>query len=202
MKIYSFHKGGYASNSYAVCDDAMSVCFAVDPALTPDEMRTAVPSLPEIKGVLLTHGHFDHILALATYISQNIPVYIHPNDRDMLTDGYKNASSLVSITPITAYGASVKEALGGQKIAIGGESITVMHTPGHTAGSVCYLADSFVITGDTVFAFGDRGRTDLYSGDEAQIYRSIEKILALDGTLTVYSGHGPKTKIADERKYY
>ena len=202
MKIYSFHKGGYASNSYAVFDDAMSVCFAVDPALTPAEMRAAVPSLSEIKGVLLTHGHFDHILSLASYVSEGIPVYIHPNDRDMLTDGYKNASSLVSITPITAYGASVNEVLDGQKIAIGDEKITVMHTPGHTAGSVCYLADSFVITGDTVFAFGDRGRTDLYSGNEAEIYRSVERILALDGELTVYSGHGPKTKIADERKYY
>ncbi len=202
MKIYAFYKGGYASNSYAVCDSAMSECLAVDPALTPDEMRAREKELPSFTGVLLTHGHFDHILALDAYVEMGIPVYIHSNDADMLTDGFKNASGLLPIPPVTVFGADVKRVSDGQKISVGEEKITVIHTPGHTKGSVCYVTDSFVLSGDTVFAFGDRGRTDLYSGNEAEIYSSIRKILALDGELSVYSGHGPKTRIRDERKYY
>jgi hydroxyacylglutathione hydrolase len=160
--------------------------------------------------VLLTHGHIDHMWSVAPVCgAKDIPAYIHPDDRDLLTDPAKGISLLAQQQFLGGMTFSepddVRELADGAVIALAGLQFTVGHTPGHTPGSVTYgtpgqSADdaAALFSGDLLFA-GSIGRTDLAGGDDAQMLRSLARTLTLPDATIVLPGHGPQTTIGTER---
>jgi glyoxylase-like metal-dependent hydrolase (beta-lactamase superfamily II) len=192
MKIHTIVDRYYGENCYLICDEESGKCAVVDPQLrsVADEVR-ALGLTPVC--VLLTHGHFDHIGGVDAFLSEyRVPLYIHGDDAELLGDAYKNASALLIGRGVTVR-AVPTHLSGGDTVLVGDTAIEVVHTPGHTRGCVCYFAGDAVFTGDTVFAY-DRGRTDLYGGDEQTIVASINKLMPMLRGKTVYPGHGAERK--------
>ena len=199
MKIELLCRGIVESNCYALVHEGEAVL--VDAGAHPDDIESAAEKRGlKIKAILLTHGHFDHILgAQAIYEKYGVPVYIHESDAEMLSDGYKNAYSVF----FGGYwGGFTSENLvkDGDRLSFFGEEIEVIHTPGHSEGSVCYRIGNELFTGDTVFSRGT-GRCDLYSGDTDKIRASIALLDKMPADMTIYPGHGISCKLGDAMKY-
>jgi hydroxyacylglutathione hydrolase len=149
------------------------------------------------EAVLLTHGHIDHTNA-ADFLRERFgaKVLCHALDAPMVRG--EDGESLFGLerTPCEVD----REVGDGEVIAVGQCRFRVLHTPGHTQGSVCYLLDGLIFSGDTLFK-GSIGRTDLPGGSDHQMLESLNKrIAALDGKTVVYPGHGPATTIAHEKR--
>jgi len=150
--------------------------------------------------VLLTHGHFDHILCLEDYVSRfNCKVYISFEDRHMLVDPYSNASALFGLPPISV-SSDVVCLSDGDVISFNDDYISVVSTPGHTAGSVCYRINDMLFSGDTLFRDGI-GRCDLPSGDYLSMGTSLKKLRSINEELKIYPGHGNETTLSREKKF-
>jgi hydroxyacylglutathione hydrolase len=159
--------------------------------------------------VLLTHGHIDHIWS-AQKVSDTFgcPTYIHPEDRFMLTDPIKDFGPKLGQLLLAAIFREPKQVIELDRdaalIDLGGISVTVDHTPGHTRGSVVFRVTGdkeLVFTGDTLFQ-RSVGRTDLFGGSGRDLLRSIvDKLLILDDKTVVLPGHGNATTIGDERRF-
>ncbi len=200
MRIVSRVVGPIATNVHLVADESAREAIAID---------TALPSLDWIAGelaergwtlklIVSTHGHWDHIgdnAAVAAHTGANIAV--HPADRERLTD----PRPLNAPFPIPPSVPAVELAEGGV-IRFGEVRLEVLHTPGHTAGSVCLLApDAAVLfSGDTLFE-GGWGRVDLPGGEPAEMVASIARLSRLDDRLGVLPGHGATTTIGRERAW-
>ena len=195
MKIIPICPTSFASNSYLLVSNGAAL--VVDPSVSAEAiLRTAKEQNAEIQGILLTHGHFDHILSLDVLREKlSIPAAIHEHDAVMLTDGKKNAF-YDFFGKERVFGAAEQLLSEGDTIPLGDEKITVLHTPGHTGGSVCYLAGNALITGDTLFA-NTYGRCDLWSGDEQEMHRSLLRLRSLSPDLTIYPGHGDTARLGD-----
>ena len=154
----------------------------------------------EVKGVLLTHGHFDHLYTLNKVIDEyKCNIYIFNKERDFLFDPNLNLSNTLN-KPFTLEDKSkVIELNKDSVIELGREKITLLHTPGHTRGGVCYKYKRFLFSGDTLFK-GTVGRSDLPTSNKADLKRSIELIIksCRDNTV-VYPGHGSFTTILSEK---
>ncbi len=196
MKIKTFQNFGIACDTYLLTDGGEGAL--VDCSVKWEKIKPALEAEgARLKYILLTHGHFDHIAAVDEIRdATGAAVVVSREDADFLGDPEKNGSlfllsSAVSAGPADAF---VRD---GDKLTVGDTTLTVMATPGHTAGSVCYLTDTCVFSGDTLFC-RNIGRTDLYSGDEREIFESLEALCTLDPSLTVCPGHGESTTIGDE----
>ena len=196
IKIRSICPDSFASNCYLLAkgEDA----FVVDPGVSLASIQAALDAQGAVcRGILLTHGHFDHILSLdelrAAY--PDAPVYLHADDAELLSDGQKNAFALF-FGQDRVWQPANRLLLGGQTLPLSDEHIKVIHTPGHTPGSVCYLCGDHLITGDTLFD-GGYGRCDLYGGDWAALTRSLRRLTELPRTLRIYPGHGPSATLGD-----
>lgn len=189
MQIRNLYPGAMASNCYLLTSGQHAVL--VDPSAPVEAIRTALyEEQATLDAILLTHGHFDHVFALsALRDATGAKVFIHEYDFAMPDDPRKNAFRTF-FGKDRAFGKPDKSLRDGDTVAVGDESLRVLHTPGHTAGSVCYLcAGQFLLTGDTLFA-DTYGRTDLYSGNASQLLDSLEGLRALAPSLTIYPGHG------------
>ena len=151
MKILPVCPYSFGANTYIVYSSQDA--YIIDPSTSVTSIKRACDSIGvKIQGVLLTHGHFDHTISLDTLRSDiSIPAYIHEKDAEMLTDGRKNAY-FDFFGKESSYSPAEHTLVDGQKIPLGNEFITVIHTPGHTAGSVCYHCGNFLVTGDTLFS--------------------------------------------------
>lgn len=148
----------------------------------------------KICAIFLTHAHYDHIVDLDKIRSiTNAPSYIMAHDKPLLSDPHKNVSAWLS-SP-TSYQACDHLLSHGDIIKVADFSIKVLHTPGHTPGSACYLIDDALFTGDTVMSDGI-GRCDLYGGNPDQMMSSLRLLLALPSYLRVYPGHGNNTTLS------
>ena len=150
--------------------------------------------------VLLTHGHFDHILGVADAAATwPVEVYLHPADRSLLAKSAEWGRELGLM--VKPYDGPFTDLADGDVIRFGHTELKVLATPGHTQGGVCFYCekDAVLFSGDTLFA-GSIGRTDFAEGDLDRLLEGIaQKILTLDGETTVLPGHGPATSVGYER---
>lgn len=194
-----------STNCYIVYNSDSMEGLIIDPAANAAAIDSKVKELGvNIKGILLTHGHFDHIGA-ADELKKlyDVKVYAHEEEAEVTENGMLNLSAMFE----TGESVKVDEKLrDGDSFKLCGFDIKLIHTPGHTKGSSCYLINDGekdrLFSGDTIFC-GSYGRTDFPTGDMRQLIDSIlNKLLVLDEDLEVYSGHGEQTFIGDEKKNY
>ena len=192
--VYLAKTFGIESNCYLVVSG--NDAAIIDPSVPLD--RFADIGEMNITKVLLTHGHFDHILCLGDYVSVGAEVYISPSDAPMLKNGALNASVLFGLQDIS-FNVSAKFVSDGDTLKIGEESVKVISTPGHTEGSVCYQIGDALFTGDTLFC-GNIGRCDLPGGSFTKMKASLKKLAALQGDFKVDPGHDALTYLSKEKK--
>ena len=198
MELSRISPGAYASNCYILSDNGEAV--VIDPSAPAISiMRALSKGGLTLKAILLTHGHFDHMLGLSQLRAANpdVPVMIHANDAELLIDGEKNASAPLLGKP-AEFAAADKLFIAGDTLRIGRKTITVIHTPGHTRGSVCYRVDNLLFTGDTIMENG-YGRYDLYSGDGEKLRTTLLrlKVFSEKENCVIYPGHGAAAKLSD-----
>lgn len=199
MRVITLDSAGYASNAYLIVDDDSKQFAVVDPSTDPSAADAYFNDGYTLKYVLLTHGHFDHILFVDEWRARGAKVCIHEGDAEFLGDPSKSLYLQFFARDTKHQDADIL-LHDGSKLTIGDNIIDVISTPGHTKGSICYLFDDVMISGDTLFQ-GSIGRTDLYGSSTADMQESIEKLSAIQTDYTVYPGHGGKTSLAFEKKY-
>ena len=196
IEIKSFAVGYLRTNCYVVTDG--KACIIVDPGGGFDKVKQYLTDNKlSADAVLLTHGHFDHILALRDWQKAGAKVYVHELDEKMLHNEW-------NLAPEIGLGAlpDVKPDVilyGDEDLTFGSMNFHVIHTPGHTQGGVCYdLNKEYLFSGDTLLA-GSFGRTDFYGGSLTELVASFQKIFALEGDRIVYPGHGESTTLFWEK---
>ena len=199
MRIKTFQLGELNANCYLV-ETAPGRCVAIDiggsPRMFLEYLKMQRLNLTKI---LLTHGHFDHIGGVEEVRkATGAEVYIHESDAHMLSSSSASLHSAMSImpfTPVTDY-TSLK---GDCYINDGDCSFHVLHTPGHTHGSVCYIVNDVMFSGDTLFCCSV-GRTDFPGGDAHYMMQSMELLASLEGDYKVYPGHNENTTLSYEKQ--
>jgi len=192
MHIKALTVGQIQTNCYIVSDEATRECAVIDPG---DESNTIMDYLESnklsCKYILITHGHFDHVLAAREVQSQTgAPLYIHEADC-----GGESPFSPFPLKP----DANTRYYAQGDVITLGSLKFHIIETPGHTPGGVCLICGDAIFTGDTLFR-GTCGRTDLQGGDMNTLLRSLLKIAALPGDYEVYPGHEGASTLETERR--
>jgi hydroxyacylglutathione hydrolase len=201
MQIKKLSLGPLGTNCYIVYENGKAIIF--DPGHSGERVKSFLRStnLSPI-AIILTHAHFDHIGAVDDLREEySIEVYLHPVEHSWLVDSNLNGSRLFGVSnPIELKPAEheLKEGI----LTISEFKFKVIHTPGHSPGSMSFVFEDhgFVIAGDTLFQRGI-GRTDLPGGNHQELLKSIQlKMLTLPDDMIVYPGHGPKTTIKEERE--
>lgn len=200
MKIQCFTGGPFFTNGFLVEDEEKGVCALFDaPHDTYDDIVKYIQGHSlTLDAIYLTHSHFDHLGSLAKLKnSLGVKVYIHPLDRENVV---MPGSDRVPLMIPTEGVVPDEELADGQALHIGSIEFRVIATPGHSPGSVSFFfpKHKFVINGDLIFKSG-RGRTDLPGCDEDVLYQSMKKIFDLGDDITIFSGHGDKTTVREER---
>lgn len=199
MRVVTLGSAGYASNSYLIIDDQSNSFAVVDPSVDPLVAKSFLNDGYVLKYVLLTHGHFDHIFYVDEWRKLGGKVCIHEGDAEFLGDPSKSLY-LQFFARDTKHGDADIILRDKSVIKLGENNIEVMSTPGHTKGSVCYIFDNNMISGDTLFE-GSIGRTDLYGSSISDMMSSIEKLSSIEKDYIVYPGHGGQTTLSFEKNY-
>ena len=195
MKITSLVVGPIMTNCYLLCDEAQKVCALIDPGDEPGRVLAAVTASGcTLQAIYLTHGHFDHYSGVAGVLETypDLPVYIHAADA---VDGRAGELKFRRLGEHNQrYYAE------GDTLTVGGITLTVMETPGHSAGSVCLVTEGVIFCGDTLF-YGSCGRTDLADGSYPAILQSLARLAALPGNYDCLPGHERFTTLDFERQH-
>ena len=190
LHIHVMPLGSYHTNCYLVYEEASDACVVIDPGFTPHEVYMQAKTLGKtIEAILLTHGHFDHVGGVRELAADTgCRVYMCREDTAMppqLTAG--------PIYFTDTYGE-------GDVLELAGTTFRVLHTPGHTQGSVCLCAEDAMFSGDTLFR-ETCGRTDLPGGSFVQIRQSLKRLAGIEKNYNVYPGHGEATTLDAEKQY-
>ncbi len=197
MKIIQRVTGPVSVNTYLVINEQTGECVLVDPGGNAGELEAVMAEEgAQLKAILLTHGHFDHIGACAFFQRKGVPVYIHQSDAGMLCSAANLGAAMGC--PVEPLHADF-ELKGGETLELAGMKFQVLHTPGHTRGGVCYVAERTIFSGDTLFC-ESVGRTDFPGGSAKELLHSIrEKLFSLEGNYRVLPGHEESTDLDWER---
>ena len=187
MSIQKLTLGLYQTNTYILSNDREAV--VIDPGYEADTILDALQG-KTLKAILLTHGHFDHVGEVKELVAETgCQVYIHPAEAalpPMITAGQ------LYYTHTYAEGDTISP--------IDGVELHVLHTPGHTPGSVCLLWKDQMFSGDTLFE-GSCGRMDLPGGSPRQMAESLRRLASLQADYTIHPGHGGSTTLSAEKRY-
>lgn len=194
--------GMLSTNCYVVENPDSQKVLIVDPGDSPLEIERQIDEIDgDPEAILLTHGHFDHMLAAdALRKKYHIPVYVHEKEQHLLGDPKENLSGLWSKPYTMQADKTVKE---GDVLHLADFEIHVLATPGHTAGGVCYYipAEKTLFSGDTLFC-ESYGRYDIPTSSGRELTASVKRLLKeLPGDVTVYPGHNDETTIEHEKRY-
>ncbi|MBI4369554.1 MAG: MBL fold metallo-hydrolase [Elusimicrobia bacterium] len=188
LTVRQMELGPLANFVYLLSDENTKEAIVVDPGWDVAAIKKAADELQlRIKGIFLTHNHFDHINGVGDVLRfADAPVYIHQQDAPELNKDLQS---------------SIRQLRGGEKVALGGLTLEFLHTPGHTEGSLCLKVNERLLTGDTLFIRGC-GRVDLPSSDPEKMYQSLRRIAGLDSSTIVLPGHNygpaPSGSLGDE----
>lgn len=200
MKVITIPVGKFQANCYLLIQEDTQETVVIDPgsdSLLIQQKISENACKPAF--ILLTHGHFDHIMSVNDIASQyNIPVYIHKEDAGKLRDEKQNYARQFLRAVCQVHWDRLLE--DGERLPFGKEEILVIHTPGHSRGSVCYRAGNLLFSGDTLFE-NSIGRTDLGDGDSEELMNSLKKLCAVQEDLIVYPGHGNSTTLKNEKNF-
>ena len=190
LKTHILTLGLYQTNTYIIHDEQSKTCCVIDPGYEAETILDRCGKLGlTIEAILLTHGHFDHVGAVKELAAETgCKVFLHTADLSM--------PPMMTAGPLYCTDSYAE----GSQLELAGLSIGVIHTPGHTPGSVCLVCENSIFSGDTLFAQGC-GRTDLPGGDWAAIVASLNLLSKIEGNFWVYPGHGPSTTLAQEKRY-
>jgi glyoxylase-like metal-dependent hydrolase (beta-lactamase superfamily II) len=191
--------GPMQANCYILECDETRAAVVVDPG---DDGAQILNFLDEnqlqLKLIVNTHAHIDHIAAnLDLKEKTSAPLCIHSADADMLVNPEKNLSFFIG-RPVSSPDSD-RLLANGDVLEAGTIHLKVIHTPGHSPGSICLLGDGFIITGDLLFA-GGIGRYDFPGSSYEELMTSLRKVMMLDDDLIIYPGHGPRSTIGEERR--
>jgi len=191
--------GELETNCYAVGDESAKDVLLIDPGDDPERILYYLDEAGVTPTeIVLTHSHCDHIVAAPKMREHfKIPISIHELDAPNLEDPKRNFSDTFGETVSFKADRILTE---GDSWPIGKSGVTVLHTPGHSPGSITLVASSMIFSGDTIFKNGI-GRTDLPGGKYTDLVDSIKRLLGLRDEIIIYPGHGPRTTIGDERYF-
>ena len=187
MEMLVMAVGAYQTNCYMVWLEGREDCVLIDPGSAHKEILEIVEKQKKtVAAILLTHGHFDHVGAVRKIAEKTgCAVYLDPAE--------KNLPAFMTAGPL--YSTDDYEG----KVCVAGLEFEVLHTPGHTPGSVCLLCEDVIFSGDTLFA-GSCGRTDFPGSDPKAMKVSLQKLKDRSGDFRVFSGHGEDTTLSFERE--
>ena len=198
LSINHLALGDYQTNCYIVYDESSPSCAVIDPGYEPEQVLAAVNALGKtVEAILLTHGHFDHVGGVKSIVhATGCKLWMSQADWSQSENPVNAFFYPIANCDFTE--VQFCEHL--EEIHAGGLTFTVLATPGHTHGSVCYLCENAMFSGDTLFA-GACGRTDLPGGSYAALRDSLARLAALEGAYAVYPGHGESTTLNREKQY-
>lgn len=201
MKVETYVVGVVGTNCYFAVNEATKECLVIDPGDNADALAGKIRENGYTPvAVLLTHGHFDHIMGVEGLKEAfHIPVYVHEDDGEMLRRPDLNAGAMIGARVSLTADELLHD---GDELTLAGMKLRVIHTPGHTPGGVCfYFPEAEVLfSGDTLFC-ESVGRTDLPGGSMGALMRSVkERVLKLPDLTVVYTGHGEPTQIGYEKR--
>lgn len=200
MQIETIPVGPLQSNCYVIYDENSLAAIVVDPGDEPDKIiRIIRTNKLEVEYIVCTHGHFDHIGAVAA-IKHETGAKLLINNADLaIYLGAKDHAALwgIVIPEPPAPDMFLNE---NDELSFGGLKFICLSTPGHSPGGICLYGEGILLTGDTIFE-GSVGRTDLYGGNLEDLKKSFAGIIALPPQTRIYPGHGPSTTVGDEREF-
>jgi hydroxyacylglutathione hydrolase len=199
LAVHALHLGPLDNNTYLVVNEATRETAVVDVGFEAEVVIREIERRKlDVKLLLNTHAHYDHVAGMrAVQRACGGEYHLHPADRPLLEHLAEQGAAFGF--PPAEPPEHPHDLTDRQKIALGGETIDVIHTPGHSPGGVCFRHGDWVIVGDTLFA-GSIGRTDLPGGSFEDLSRAIrERLFVLGDALRAYPGHGPETTLGEER---
>ncbi|MDP5277016.1 MBL fold metallo-hydrolase [Chengkuizengella axinellae] len=202
LLVETFTLGPLATNAYLISEPTENKAIIIDPGMQPQSLIERITDL-QIEAILLTHAHLDHIGGVDEIRKlKKCPVYLHSLESKWLTDPELNGSTRWPELGAPIYTDPAEFTLEeGQTLHFLGAEFKVFHTPGHSPGSVSFLLEDDIFSGDVLFQHS-MGRTDLPGGNSEQLYESIyEKLFVLEDKVKVHPGHGPSTTIGHEREH-
>ncbi len=201
MIVKQFVEGFIANNNYLLIDEDSKEAALIDCTDYISELGAVLKEYDaKLKYILLTHGHFDHIMGVPKIKQEfGAKVYLHKDDKELVD---KSDEFMISVGMQPFEHPEIDKYIDeNEEIYLGKNKIQVIHLPGHTQGGIGYLVDGMLFAGDSIF-LESVGRTDLPGGNHKQLIESIKnKIFSLDGDTILYVGHGTNTTVEHEKKY-